>query len=472
VRVRFTDAAGNYLAPFGRYARFPVGLNQAVGGSVLVDGRAHAYIDGECEIRLPAGAVHVEVSKGLEYEPIRQDVVLGAGQMTLRLMLTHRADLRSADWYAGDTRAHFLSPHAALLEGMAEDLAVVNLLAAEWRSSDLEGAVTAPDLLTFSGRVPAIAGPHCMVVVNTLNVHPVLGCLGLLHCHRVVYPLRFGAPDYTDDWSLGDWCDQCHRKAGLVVWTHPNEPVTGANQSSTGGEALANLILGKVDAYEFCRQEGPLPDALGLWYRLLNAGLRVPLVAGSGKTGNDRALGSPRVYASMVKNEALFYQRWIGALRAGRTFVTNGPLLVATVNGYDAGADLSAERARVVARLIGLGTLEIVVNGAPVHRTSGAALDVEIDLPSGGWLAVRGTDSEGRHAHTSAWYVRGRWGESTTDAGASAHLVAILDETSRWVVERGRFDAASQRDRLLETLRQARQALAKRQSNPGQPHSP
>src|SRR2546429_2281312 len=40
-------------------------------------------------------------------------------------------DLRTEGWYAGDIRAHDLPPHGALLEGAAEGLAVVSLLAYE-----------------------------------------------------------------------------------------------------------------------------------------------------------------------------------------------------------------------------------------------------------------------------------------------------------------------------------------------------
>src|SRR5439155_11646336 len=134
------------------------------------------------------------------------------------------------------------------------------------------------NILAFSGERPALQVPGHMVVVNTHNSHPVLGSLALLHCHRPVYPLSFGGPDGLEDWSLAAWCDQCHRKKGLVIGTH----LWHTDQGFVPGETLADLILGKVDALEI----GPsstVPDALVDWYGLLNCGFRVPLVAGSGK---------------------------------------------------------------------------------------------------------------------------------------------------------------------------------------------
>ena len=52
-----------------------------------------------------------------------------------------------------------------------------------------------------------------------------------------------------DDWSLADWCDQCHRKGGLVIGANPRREGAGP----TPGETLADLILGKIDALEIFR---------------------------------------------------------------------------------------------------------------------------------------------------------------------------------------------------------------------------
>ena len=62
-------------------------------------------------------------------------MTLGSGKMALRLAIERWIDLRSEGWYSGDTRAHFLSPHAALLEAAAEDVAFVNLLALEFAAA-------------------------------------------------------------------------------------------------------------------------------------------------------------------------------------------------------------------------------------------------------------------------------------------------------------------------------------------------
>ena len=277
VRIRLSDPAGNYFAPLGRLAEFATTTGQDVGGNVLIGAEKYSYIDGNCEVQLPAGDLRVQVSKGFEYTPLDRDIALAPGQLALRFNMERCIDLRAEGWYSGDNRAHFLSPHGALLEAAAEDLAVVDLLATLERG---EGARSSsiPNILAFSGQRPALQSEGHMVVVNTLNRHPALGRLGLLNSHRIVFPLSFGGPDQVDDWTLSDWCDQCHRKGGFVVWAGPDgEESDGAGQ----GEALADLVLGKVDALEVSRIESTAPEAVGRWYHLLGAGFRVPLVGAS-----------------------------------------------------------------------------------------------------------------------------------------------------------------------------------------------
>src|SRR5205823_5897859 len=152
-------------------------------------------------------------------KPIDEQITLLAGKMSLRFTIERWCDMRKQGWYSGDMRVHFMTPDAALLEGQAEDIAVINLLACETEVTDQFGKpqTAFPNILSFSGQSFARENGGCGVAVNTHNHHPALGSLGLLHCHRLVYPLAGAGVD----WTLDDWCGQCHRKKGLVVWTDP-----------------------------------------------------------------------------------------------------------------------------------------------------------------------------------------------------------------------------------------------------------
>jgi hypothetical protein len=463
VRLRVTDADGTYFAPFGHAVEFPCGRGEAVGGDVMIGGERWAYIDGACEIALPPGRLTVEVRKGSEYRPLRDSVHLPAGKLALRFAIERATNWRAQGWFSGETRAHELSPHAALLEAAAEDLAVVHVLAREvsLHAADGRTYTTHPNLVAFSGQKPCLERDGHGVCVGTLNRHPVLGSLGLLHCHRVVYPLVFGGPDGTDDWSLADWCGQCHRKKGLVVWVNAFDAKAGH-----AGEALADLIRGEIDALEL---DPNSPHRVRHWYQLLNAGLRVPLVGASAKASNRTPLGALRTVARLDPATEFDLTAWIEAVRAGRTFVTTGPFLAFEVDGTGPGAVIQRPsgvgplRARFGARgQAPIHRVELIANGAVVTSGQGAAIDYQFELPAGGWVAARCLDGGRLLAHTSPVYVQVEGARPPVDRSAVAFLDDHLKRTRDWVVTEGHFNHPKSRDHLLEIIDSACQQLAAR----------
>ncbi len=476
VRVRFLDAARGQHVPLGRLAKFATAPGIDVGGQVRIGTSQFSYVDGACEVRLPAGDVTVEVHKGPEYLPVSRAVTLGPGQVSLRLAVERWTDLRAEGWYAGDTRCLFLAPHAARVEGAAEGLAVVNLLAVECPAS-ADGPAAVSNLLAFGGTKPCLEMPGHVVAVNTLNAHPVLGTVALLDSHRPVFPLRFGDQDGRDDWSVADWCDQCHRKRGLVVWPHLPRLTAEAPQ----GEALAALLLGKIDAFEVCRFDDPEPDVLGDWYRLLDCGLRVPLAGGSGKDSNAIALGAVRTYARLADGAEFSYATWVDAVKAGRTFVTNGPLVFVTADGHGPGSTIRVPPegrgipVRVEARWTdAFDRVELLFNSSVVatKEASGnrqsTVLDTEFTPTCGGWLAARCwaharlPDRQCVYAHSSPIYFHAEGRPLVPAQATAAPLLTALDRTRDWVLKEARCEAEHQREHLVEVLQAGRARLAVR----------
>jgi hypothetical protein len=460
VRLRVTDADGRYHAPFGRLTTFATGPNQDVGGNVLIGGNAWAYIDGSCEIHLPPGPLHLSASKGPEYRPLEADVQLVPGKLSLRFEIERWSNVRAEGWQPGDTRAHFISPHAALLEARAEDLSVVHLLARMTEVADSSGVrqPAIPNLLAFSGQAPCLQAPGCEVFVGAENDHPELGNLGLLNCHRVVYPLTLGGAE-TDDWTLSDWCGQCHRKRGLVVWTRTRHETPHFRH----GEPLADLLLGAIDAFEIVAGED-----LALWYDLLRVGLRVPLAGASGKDSNSIALGRLRTYVHITPE-----QNWIEGLRAGRSFISNGPLLSFAVNEQPPGSAVHAAagstvRVQADARsLVPFAQLEVLCNGdlvaSATPRGDPAAATIELELPvrESAWLAARCTGAapgQRLAAHTSPIYVEAPGKPFLKHEPTAQRLSQELDRMLAW--RKSQPNCVPERDRFMAVLRGARDILA------------
>jgi hypothetical protein len=338
------------------------------------------------------------------------------------------------------------------------------------------------EILAFSGSQPIVESPACVVAVNTLNEHPLLGRVGLVDSHRPVYPLRFGAPDGLDDWSVADWCDQCHRKRGLVTW--PDLP--RLSPGNPQGEALAALLLGKIDAFEVADLPAGNPwGRLEPWYRLLSCGFRPVLVGASGKESNRVPLGRVRTYARIPLPLPFSLASWNEAVRHGRTFLTSAPLLFLDVNGRQPGDILDAEvgqRLPVRVNVAGVAPLEgveILVNGevlassGPVTpdrlRSREPLIDAEVDLRESAWIAARCWGKEAlpegvsAAAHTSAVFVRVAERPVRPSPTTLAPLFAVLDETSAWVREQARCGSDRQREHLLGVLQSAREELVRRQ---------
>lgn len=447
-RIRISDASGNEYAPFGRSLNFSTGRGEDVGGHVRLGKERWFSIDGACEIGLPAGELRVQVRKGINYPPSDQIINQPAGKMSIRLSIERRLIIGKPTWRMIDARCHFSTPHAAALDAAAEDIDVVNILAEPARMLGQDGNVheSVPNLPAFSGQTSSLEKYDSKVVVNTHHRHSMLGSLGLLNCHRVVYPLCFGGSDATDDWSLHDWAGQCHRKGGLVVWTEPFAP-----NKPHAGEALALAVLGELDAYELTPDN--LSYAVRAWYQLLNAGICLPLIGSSGRDRNDRPVGVLRTTQANVCDD------WVNVTKLRGDSVTNGPMLSAYCNGNQLHASALS--------LTPFERLELLVNGeiveTAVARTSSSAADTWVagieTVASSGWFAARvvGKDKsplDGRTSlfgHTSATWI----GEPRAKPQAAALLKEHLRKARDWVDTEGRFDDPKSKVKLLDTFDEA-----------------
>lgn len=468
VRLRLSGLDEAVFAPFSRSATFPTGAYEAVGGHLQIGSEIWHTIDGSCEVKLPAGVpIRVRASKGPAYIPLDEVVTLGSGQMALRFTIRRWSNIAESGWLAGDARAHAMSPHDAALDAAAEGLDLVQLLATIQEMPSISIGKTFPmpsNIAAFSGQRFALDTHGVGVVVNTFNVHPVLGRVSLLHSHRPVYPLRFGDED-GDDWSICDWCDQCHRKRGLTVWSDAFEPAGGV----IGGDALAAALLGKIDAVEVSTR--PRRSPLLPWvYRLWNLGFDLPLIGGSGKDANTTPLGYPRTVAQPSSHEESGPLGWIEAVRSRRCSVTNGPLLISSI---EPNGDIVSCRA-VAESIVPFEKLELVQNGSVIESAATtladgrwtASGDWSVSLSRSGWFAFRCTGGVGRplhdqptFAHTPPTRVRIADQPPPPDDAARTALRRCLDQTCDWIETHGRFPEERRKVGHLARIREAMAVL-------------
>jgi hypothetical protein len=453
VRLRVEGPDGFGFPPLGYSATFPVGTGEAVGGHVRIDKENWWSVTGSCEIPLPAGVpLRIRATKGPEYDPIDETLTLGPGQMAVRLAIQKWID-HGPGWVRGDSRCHLMAPHAAWLDAAAEGLDVVHLLAKVRQTFSHDGHTypMAEHLSAFSGAEAAVEKDGHAVVVNTSNAHPILGRVSLLNGHRVVHPLTFGG-EASDDWGVCDWCDQCHRKTGLTVWTEAFQASSGL----LGGEPLVAAILGKIDAIEI----DPRPRAqsfLPWYYRMLNAGIRLPLVGGSAKESNALPLGVMRTYAKSAETGPA---GWAEGVRAGRTFVTNGPLLSLDVQGVGPGGTaVGIEPIPVTATAESHGPfdrVELVFNGQvvatgtpPAAGRPRATVAMTRPWPESGWVAARCVGTEA-FAHTSPVSVNVPGVPFANRRANLPPLAKAVGEVKAWAEAEGRYADPRRKAALIE----------------------
>ncbi|VTS01244.1 CehA/McbA family metallohydrolase [Tuwongella immobilis] len=470
VRLRITGPDGVSFPPFGHPWLIPVGPYECLGNNLRFGTARYSLINGACEIQLPTQVpLEVEILKGPEFRPIRTTVTLNQGQMALRFVIERISDLRSEGWLAGDGRVHGFSPHEAHLQAQAEDVAIVNLLATATMHASMDGHCyeTIPQMAAYSGQQPALAGDGAWVAVNTFQQHPMLGQVALLHTHRAVFPLVFGGMDATDDWSIVDWCEQAHRKRGLTVWCDAFRQDRGL----MGGECLLAALRGEIDAFEFDHSERPMAW-LSAWYRLLNLGVTLPLVGSSAKRSNGEALGGMRTYARIAPDAEPGVPAWIEAVRAGRTWITNGPLLRVTIGGSGPGetiprtaisADGMLPATIRLQSLVPVQALEILADGEAVQRievpelADGQPFDWQGEIPAGqaSWFSVRTygaaksllQPTSAVFAHTSPiGLAEPTWAKR---AAAVPAVVRMLERLIDWSETEGRYSEARWKEQLV-----------------------
>ena len=324
-RVRFRAPDGRYLPPMGHRDEVNIGLNEDSGADVVIGGSTYAYVPGRFPIVLPGGAVEVEVVHGFEHRPLRRTIEVDGSRESLVLSLEPTPI--ATGWTAVDCHVHFISPTSALLQAQAEGVSIVNLLATQWGDhhtsvSDLPAGVVADG-----------DGAH-MVVMGSENRQNMLGHIGLLGAPQAVLPMASAGPPEARmgdplEWLMRDWADAAHAQGGLAIAVHFPLPYA---------EIAADIVAGRIDAVELqALTPGADGPSIREWYRFLSCGYRLPVVGGTDKMSAEVPLGAIRTYARLDPDGPVSFPAWAEAVRAGRTFVSSGPIVDIEVDGHGPG---------------------------------------------------------------------------------------------------------------------------------------
>jgi hypothetical protein len=472
-------------------------VTDATGGAWFADGaprkwdaadRPFFHTDpGTTTLAVPAGPLHVVAARGMEFARHEVDVAPDAGETAeVDYRPQRRFDPGADGWSGGDLHVHLnysgdhvLDPADAARMQRGEGLALMQLTAGNLSGDlvyDLEllESTAGTDLWDVDGMV-ARSG---LEFRNSLlgHVHG-LGLTG-------VPELRSTGDEGTAhpwDWPPNSVaCAQQQELGAVTTYAHPvfaagegPEDLFRPFRMVEARELVADAALGLVDAVELasCFDDR---GAEVLYHHLLSCGLRLAATAGSDAFLSFAHLapasnppGWCRVYAQL-DGAPLSVEAFAGAVRAGRTTVTNGPWLTLEVDGHGPGAVLDrapGDRLVVRARAVGSGVDRLVLHGpdGELAATDGPELEHEVVVGDGGlWLAAAAYGGDDPHtagapvfAHTSPVHV----GPPVVRPASVRWCLALLDGLEGMLDEHARFDPHDhdrQRGDLVDVLDRAR----------------
>ena len=375
-RVALTTPDGKFIEINGRHEH------------VQYLGKRWCYMDGSFVANIPDSGATVEIRRGFETRPLLEKINGETKDKTIQktFRLRRWIDMKQKGYVNGDIHAHLPVPQEARAQIQAEDINAQVL----YHMADSQSSIATNKC--FTGELDTCSKPGCEIYVGQEIREFQMGHLGLLNIKKLVpgYPDMGGSLEYwrsEPHFDLIPAMRAAREQNGLVVWCHIS--------SLPGKEFPIGIALGLVDAVELITwsdptqlpnhwnpwlesgmsmAEFPIMRSLDLYYQFLNAGFRLPIAAGTDKFGEEIPLGSNRVYAR-VDGQANFAS-WLEAVKVGKTFVTNGPIIEFEADNQQPGDIVEFNgtkqiKARVTARsILPFTTLEIVANGETVgHKT-------------------------------------------------------------------------------------------------------
>jgi hypothetical protein len=478
--IRIRDAKGAAVS-------VPAFLSRGLG--LAPNHAAHSWLvlPGRRTVRLPRERLTIEAFHGLETELARVDVDGTSGEdRSLRIPLRRFHDAAKRGWRGANTHLHLKDVDRAEADRYLREVPAADGLDAlfvshlERKDADrtyVSNGYTEDELRALGRASGVVFGNGEEHRHNFGGFDQGYGHVMFLDLRKLVRPVSIGrgimksGPDFP---PLQRGIDEARAQGATVVWCH----------NTFGLEDLPNWIEGKPHAQNIFDGD---PEAHGSYretfYRYLNAGLKVPF-----STGTDWFIYDfSRAYALVPRLSGP--RDWLQALEAGRTFITNGPLLEFEVDGKPPGETLRLDGPRAVtircraAGRVDFKRIQVVRNGevlaaaesVPVGGHFEASLEIGSSLAGPCWLALRvpplALDASGGFlrselggplfAHTSAVHVE-VGGRAVFLEEVARGLLEEMKQSRKQIAEKGLFSDDHERGHVLDVYSRAIAALEKR----------
>ncbi len=443
-RTHLAASDGKQYVPSDAYARV-----SGIGDRIV-------HTPGPFTVQVPAGKVTMTTVAGFERPFVTTAAEVKAGDVTLvTVRMTRLTDLNARGWYSGSTHVHM--NYAGNLHNTLENLMMMS--AAEDQDIVNEQVANKDNRILDYHHFVKGGGAHPLstkdrvLVVGQEYRPPFYGHVFMFGMRdHLISPYTTGYEGTAIE-SLYPSNTDMFRKAkaqgATVGYVHAFTTDQDPMELGLGGGKgfMVDAGLGTTDAVEWSDAGR---GSFVPWYAVLNNGFRVTATGGEDSISSMHAsklVGSVRTYV-YTGDRGLSMEAWFEGLRAGRAFVTTGPLVTMTANGRGPGEEIalpagggSVEIAGWSRSMTPLAEAVLVHNGEVVERIpftgDRTALDFTrtLKVTRSGWyhLRVEGARNERfpldagfAQAFTNpVWITVG--GAPVRSASAAAYSVKWID---------------------------------------------
>jgi hypothetical protein len=383
---------------------------------------------GEARIELPAGKATLTAVKGFEFWPASAELeVVPNDVAAVTIVLKRMTDMSERGWHNGSTHVHM--NYAGNLHNTLENLMMMSV--AEDQDIVLEQIANKDNrILDHQFFVPG-GGPHplsrsdMVLVVGQEYRPPFWGHVFMFGMRdHLLSPFTTGYEGTAIE-SLYPSNTDMFRKAkaqgASVGYVHAYGGERDPLAADLGGAkgAMVDAALGTTDAVEWSAagRSGFFP-----MYAMWNNGLKVTAVGGEDSISNlhmSKLVGSQRTYV-FTGARGRDMHAWLDGMRAGRAFVTNGPLVELTVDGMLPGETVNVPSGGrplsvhvQVRSIVPLEKVTLYFNGQPVEEipltSDRKAAQFQKALPAtkSGWYHVRAEGAPGDRGPLDTSYPQG-----------------------------------------------------------------
>ena len=439
------------------------------------------HTPGRSVLEVPVGRLAIEAYRGFEHYPAAQNVEVRPNQVTrVELPPPRMTNLKTLGWYSGSNHVHMNyggnlhnTPENLMFMAAAEDMDVVGD-----KICNKDNRIF--DHQFFTGKLDRRSTPDRLLYFNEEYRPPFYGHVSFINLTKhLISPFTTGYegtaieslyPSNTDMFRLA------RAQGAIGGYVHPwsGDPVRTGYAVARGFPV--DLALGMTEYIELLTSAGHQRPTSDVWHRALNCGFRISATAGEDSIlslHRTPIIGADRTYAYL--GPKLEYQAWVDAFRAGRTFVTNGPLLDFRINGRLPGDEISlpADGGEIelqgrVQSIAPVDKLEVLRNGQVIEAGT-TEISKRIRVSGSAWYTLRVLGASARrpiddrfpYAETGAIYVMA--GDQPIRSRADAeYFIRWIDDIARQAEQHPGWRSDRERKHVLAQFAEARKVFEER----------